>query len=60
MKRRTVCEKCNLVLEYDDKSVWLGNRDWEEICCPKCKEVVDKVFTDQIPIVYVIKMEKTD
>lgn len=60
MKRRAVCEKCGSILEYDDKSVWLGNRDREDICCPECDNVVDTVFTDQIPIVYVIKKGNTD
>ena len=55
MKRRAVCEKCGSLLEYDDKSVWLGNREREDICCPECDTVVDTVFTDQIPTVYVIK-----
>ena len=55
MKRQTVCEKCGSILEYDDKSVWLGNRDWEDICCPVCNSVVDSIFTDQIPTVRVIQ-----
>ena len=60
MKRQVVCEKCNSVLEYDDMSVWLGNRDHEDIPCPVCKNIVDTVFTDQIPIVRVIKKGKID
>ena len=53
MKRRTTCENCGAILEYDDKSVWLGNRDREDIYCPECETVVDTIFTDQIPIVHV-------
>lgn len=60
MKRQVVCEECNSVLEYDDRSVWLGNRDHEDIQCPVCKNIVDTVFTDQIPIVHVIKKGKID
>jgi hypothetical protein len=59
MKRQTVCEKCGSILEYDDKSVWLGNRDWEDICCPVCNSVVDSIFTDQIPTVRVIQNGET-
>ena len=60
MKRQVVCENCNSVLEYDDRSVWLGNRDHEDITCPVCKNIVDTVFTDQIPIVRVIKKGNVD
>ncbi len=60
MKRQVVCENCNSVLEYDDRSVWLGNRDHEDIPCPVCKSIVDTGFTDQIPIVRVIKKGKVD
>lgn len=60
MKRQVVCESCNSVLEYDDRSVWLGNRDHEDIPCPVCKKIVDTVFTDQITIVRVIKKGKVD
>ena len=60
MKRRTTCENCGAILEYDDKSVWLGNRDREDIYCPECETVVDTIFTDQIPIVHVIKKGNTN
>lgn len=55
MKRQVICEKCEPVLEYDDGSVWLGNREREDISCPICKNIVDTVFTDLIPNVRVIK-----
>ena len=60
MKRQTVCGKCGATLEYDDKSVWLGNRDHEDISCPVCKNVVDTVFTDLIPTVRVIKKGESE
>ena len=60
MKRQVVCENCNSVLEYDDRSVWLGNRDHEDTLCPVCNNIVDTVFTDQIPIVHVAKKGKKD
>lgn len=43
------------ILEYDDKSVWEGNRDFEDITCPICKKIVATVFTDLVPVVRVIK-----
>lgn len=55
MKRQVVCEKCKSLLEYDDRSVWLGNREREDIQCPVCKNIVDTVFTDLIPNVHVVK-----
>ena len=60
MKRQVVCGKCGANLEYDDKSVWLGNRDHEDICCPVCKNVVDTVFTDLIPTVRVINKGESE
>lgn len=32
----------------------------EDIPCPVCKNIVGTVFTDQIPIVHVIKKGKID
>lgn len=55
MKRRVVCDNCKSLLEYDDRSVWLGNREREDVPCPVCKNIVDTVFTDLIPNVRVIK-----
>ena len=55
MKKRTTCDKCNSLLEYDDKSTHEGNRDFEEITCPICKAIVTRVFTNLTPIAYVVK-----
>lgn len=56
MLKRVICNKCKSILEYDDKSVWEGNRDFEDFICPVCKNVVATVFTDhQIPVVRLIK-----
>lgn len=55
MKRQVVCDNCKSVLEYDDRSIWLGNREREDVPCPVCKNIVDTVFTDLIPNVRVIK-----
>jgi len=55
VKRRVTCKECRAVLEYDDKSVWEGNRDREDVVCPKCQTIVDHVFTDSIINVVVIE-----
>lgn len=55
MKRRVVCDNYKSLLEYDDRSVWLGNRECEDVPCPVCKNIVDTVFTVLIPNVRVIK-----
>lgn len=60
MWRQVECEKCHSVLEYDDKSVWLGNRDYEEISCPICRNIVGRVFTDQNPTARIIKKGEVD
>ncbi len=38
MKKTVTCKKCGSVLEYDDKSIWEGNRENEELECPVCKK----------------------
>ena len=55
MLRRTICPRCRSECEYNDKSVWEGNREMEEFCCPVCDYVIATVFTDQIPYVRLIK-----
>ena len=55
MIHRVKCPKCNSDLEYDDKSVWEGNREHEDYECPICGTVVGSAFTDAIPTVRVIK-----
>ena len=40
MFKKVTCDKCKSILEYDDKSVWEGNRDFEDITCPICKKIV--------------------
>lgn len=58
VKRQVTCAKCGSILEYDDKSVWEGNRDHEDVRCPVCKSIVATVFTDLIPTVRVIEKGK--
>lgn len=55
MKHTVTCSKCGSICEYDDKSVWEGNREHEEFLCPECGNVIGTVFTDQIPAVRLIK-----
>lgn len=55
MLKKVICDKCNSILEYDDKSIWEGNRDFEDFICPVCRNIVATVFTDQIPVVRLIK-----
>lgn len=55
MTRRETCPQCGSVCEYGDKSVWEGNREMEDFCCPMCHYVLATVFTDQIPNVRLIK-----
>lgn len=55
MWKKVICDKCNSELEYEDKSVWEGNREREQVCCPVCGNEVASVFTDLIPQVKVVK-----
>lgn len=47
--KRVKCPKCGCTVEYNDKSVWEGNRDFEDVECPNCNEHLDRVFTDGFP-----------
>ena len=47
--KRVKCPKCGCIVEYNDKSVWEGNRDFEEVKCPNCKEQLDRIFMDGFP-----------
>ena len=58
MVRRVECQRCGSLCEYDDKSTWDGNRDFEDIVCPKCGEVLNRVFTDLCPSARIINEEK--
>jgi predicted RNA-binding Zn-ribbon protein involved in translation (DUF1610 family) len=46
---RTTCVSCGALIEYDDKSVWEGCRDFESVNCPHCGAYVTRVFTDGVP-----------
>lgn len=62
MKHSVICPQCGAICEYDDRSVWEGNREQEEFICPECRYVLATAFTDQIPSVRLIKRgaKKTD
>ncbi|WP_022750624.1 hypothetical protein [Lachnobacterium bovis] len=53
--KRVQCPNCGAIVEYDDKSVWEGNRDFEEVNCPNCDEYLTRVFTDGFPNPHIIK-----
>lgn len=60
MIRTVVCAKCGATCEYDDRSKWEGNREFEDFKCPICGYVFDTVFTDQFPRVRLIKKDNCD
>lgn len=55
MIKRVICSKCGAECEYDNKSVWVGNREFEDFKCPVCGYILDTIFTDQLPNVRLIK-----
>ena len=55
MMHRAICNRCGSISEYDDKSIWEGNREFEDITCPECGNIIGSVFTDLIPVVRLIK-----
>lgn len=46
MLQRIRCKQCNSLVEYDSRSIVEGNRDFENINCPKCGTYLTRVFTD--------------
>lgn len=61
MIHRVTCDRCGSISEYDDKSIWEGNREHEDIECPVCGNIIDSAFTDLTPVARLIKKgEKTD
>lgn len=56
--KRIVCPVCGSTIEYNDKSIWEGNRDFEDINCPNCNEFLDRVFTDIFPNPHIVKKEQ--
>ncbi len=53
--KTVVCEKCGNTIEYEDKSVFEGNREFEEVVCPVCGNELCQVFTDLFPNPRVVK-----
>ena len=49
------CDKCGTVLQYDNRSIIEGCRDFEDVHCPVCNNIIDTVFTDLVPIARVIE-----
>ena len=54
---RKKCPKCGALCEYDDRSVWEGNREMEDFRCPICNYILDRIFTDQLPYVRLIETD---
>ncbi|MCR5349690.1 MAG: hypothetical protein K6E20_01720 [Acholeplasmatales bacterium] len=50
-----ICPKCGCKVEYENKSIWEGNRELEEVNCPNCDYLLDKVFTDLNPNPKIVK-----
>lgn len=44
MIKRVICPECRSECEYDNKSDWEGNREFEDFKCPVCGYVLDTVF----------------
>ncbi len=57
---KTTCDNCGSILEYNDKSVCEGDRDFEDVYCPVCNNIVGRVFTDLIPEVRIVEKGKED
>ena len=55
MIQSTTCNKCGSLLQYDSSVTHEGLRDFEEVTCPVCGNVVDTVFTNLLPVVTVIR-----
>lgn len=58
--KRVICKNCKNVIEYEDKSVWEGNRDFEDIDCPVCGFKLTRIFTDGFPDPRVVKGSDDD
>lgn len=52
--QQCICEKCSAKLEIYENDTMPGCREVEEVFCPRCNELVTKVFTSGIPSVVVI------
>lgn len=55
MIHRVTCDRCGSISEYDDKSIWEGNREHEDIERPVCGNIIDSAFTDLTPVARLIK-----
>lgn len=55
MIKTVKCEKCGAMSKYDNRSNWKGQRDFEDVTCPKCGNVLDTIFTDLIPVVTLVE-----
>lgn len=58
MTKCVLCKVCGAKVNYIANSVCAGNRDYEDIDCPRCGTVLFRVFTDVIPTVWIAKEEQ--
>lgn len=52
---QVTCNRCGSISEYDDKSIWKGNREYEDIEYPVCGNIIGNAFTDFAPVARLIK-----
>lgn len=43
------CNNCNANLRVEKNDILPGCREMEEVYCPNCFEIVDRIFTSGIP-----------
>lgn len=43
MVKRVICPECGSECQYDDRSVWEGNREMEDFECPVCGHILARV-----------------
>ena len=53
MIRCVICSLCGAKVQYDDRSVCEGSREKEDVDCPKCGNLLCRVYTDLIPIAWI-------
>ncbi len=56
--RYTKCRNCGVSLVIDENDYMPGCREMEEVMCPMCNKIADRVFTSGIPRASVISKEE--